>query len=205
MPEYQILNAPLLARNFAASRLPRLQPSVPAEYGDMVSREVAMGDWSVDPSSGEPINSKGQSVTDHLETTLQTRPHWLLPVEKEDPASDTWTSGSLTKIGARLKQLRAFTGSDAAAQVLLAEEAAHYVDPATGQPLKPFSTVQGVKPEDRAANEKGTRNPYSPASRGNEERRMEKILALIKSNAKLAASLAKSAGMRIDGSAIPKK
>src|ERR1700690_3351370 len=84
--KYAILNVPLLGRNLAASRTPRLQPSVPEEYGDMLSNEVAMGAWTVDPENGQPLNSKGQTLTDHLEFTLKTRPHWLMPAVLEDEA-----------------------------------------------------------------------------------------------------------------------
>jgi hypothetical protein len=79
MVEYAILNVPLVGRNLAASRAPRLHPSVPAEYSDMLSREVAAGEWIVDPQDGSPLNAKGQTLAEHLEFTLGTRPHWLVP------------------------------------------------------------------------------------------------------------------------------
>src|SRR5579863_10235884 len=99
--EYTILNVPLVGRNLAASRSPRLQPSVPAEYGDMLSREVQMGEWTVDPENGEPLNAKGQTIKDHLEFCISTRPHWLLPAILEDEADEVWTSGNLTLQGKR--------------------------------------------------------------------------------------------------------
>src|SRR5579863_6888486 len=126
--EYTILNVPLVGRNLAASRAPRLQPSVPAEYGDMLSREVSAGEWTVDPENGEPLNSKGQNLQEHLEFTLGTRPHWLLPEVLEDEAEAVWLSETpnLSVRGKRLQALEKFAGSKAAALVLFKEEAARY-------------------------------------------------------------------------------
>jgi hypothetical protein len=197
MPDYAILKAPLLGRNLAASRTPRLQPSVPAEYGDILSREVAMGEWTVDPENGEPLNSKGQSIKDHLEFAISTRPHWLLPAVLEDDADEVWTSGNLTLQGKRLKQLEEFSGSKAAALVLLTEEAERYG-------VKPFTTAKGVKPGDDA--NKGhdkkpegnlTTNPWSQNFRGDEATRTARIASICKQGTKLADALAKAAGTTI--------
>lgn len=201
--EYRILEVPLLGRNLAASRTPRLQPSVPEEYGDMLSREVARGDWTVDPENGHPLNSKGQTIADHLEMTLSTRPHWLTPVVLEDEADDTWTSGNLTKQGQRLKQLEEFCGSKNAALVMLTEEAERYG-------VKPFTTQIGTKPGDadksteRKASENLSNNPWSASFRGDEAARAARfasILTLEKQGelwgTKLGDANARSAGTTI--------
>jgi hypothetical protein len=197
MVEYTILNVPLLGRNLAASRSPRLQPGVPAEYGEMLSREVAMGEWTVDPENGDPLNSKGQTIKDHLEFCISTRPHWLLPALLEDEADEVWTSGNLTLQGKRLKQLEEFSGSKAAALVLLTEEAARYR-------VRPFTTEIGVKPGDNANKSSDKKpdanlstNPWSQKFRGDEETREARIASIIKQGTKLADALAKAAGTTI--------
>ncbi len=192
MVEYAILNVPLLGRNLAASRSPRLQPSVSEEYGDMLSNEVARGDWTVDPENGQPLNSKGQTIADHLEFTLKTRPHWLLPVVLEDEADAVWTSGNLTKQGERLRQLEKFCGSKAAALVMLNEEAERYG-------VKPFTTQIGTKPgasgEKKSGDEgNATTNPWSKNFRGDEAARAARINSIIKTGTKFADALARAAG-----------
>lgn len=194
MVEYAILNVPLVGRNLAASRAPRLHPSVPAEYSDMLSREVQAGEWIVDPENGEPLNAKGQNLQQHLEFTLGTRPHWLVPEVLEDEAEAVWTSGSLTLQGQRLKQLENFAGSKAAALVLLREEAERYG-------VKPFTTEKGVRPgEERkgpADQANLSTNPWSKDFRGDEAARAAKIASICKQGTKLADALAKAAGTTI--------
>ena len=51
--KYAILNVPMLGQNLAASRTPRLQPSVPVEVNTMFSGEVSRGEWTVDPENGQ--------------------------------------------------------------------------------------------------------------------------------------------------------
>jgi hypothetical protein len=193
--EYKIFEVPLLGRNIAASRTPRLQASVAEEYGDMLSREVARGDWTVDPENGQPLNSKGQTIADHLEFTLSTRPHWLMPEVLADEAEDVWTSGNLTKQGERLKQLEHFCGSKVAALVMLTEEAERYG-------VKPFTTQIGVKSgddKDKKPGDEGnlTTNPWSKNFRGDETARAARIASIMKQGTKLAHALAKSAGTTI--------
>jgi hypothetical protein len=203
MPEYEILKIPMVARNLAASRTPRLQPSVAAEYGDMVSGEVARGDWSIDPQDGEAINSKGQKIADHLEFCLSTRPHWLVPATLADPADDTWTSGSLTKQGARLKQLRAFCGSDQAALVLLTEEAARFG-------VKPFTTEKGEKLSEKApqgAKRVSGSNPWGDAyvkANGQEAAYAERARLMRTLNLKACTALAAAAGYTVTGAKLKK-
>jgi hypothetical protein len=192
--KYKILEVPLLGRNLAASRTPRLQPSVPEEYGDMLSSEVTRGDWSVDPENGQPLNSKGQPLQDHLEMTLKTRPHWLMPVDKgsEDEAEKVWLSGNITLQGQRLVQLENFCGSKAAALVMWKEEATRFGATA-GSP------VPGIKPgEDgdkkKAAEREAKNNPWSADFRGDDDARAERIASIIKTGTRFADQLAKAAG-----------
>jgi hypothetical protein len=209
-PTYKILNVPLLGRNLAASRTPRLQPSVPAEYADMLSREVEMGEWSVDPETGEPINSKGQTIADHLEFCIKTRPHWLMPAVLEDDADACWLSGNITLQGQRLKQLETFCGSDAAAKVLFAEEAARYG-------VKPLTTQVGTKPGPDGQGPRGNvgdegakkssapspSNPWNPKTKFTPQEADAEKARLIKTlGTKGAASIAKAAGFTIFGAKI---
>lgn len=189
--EYSILNVPLTGRNLAASRAPRLHPSVPSEYSDMLSREVSAGEWNVDPENGEPLNSKGQNLQEHLEFTLSTRPHWLVPEVVEDEAAEVWTSGSLTLQGQRLKALEKFAGSKAAALVLLREEAERYG-------VRPFTTEKGVKPGEKRTEPTDqanlSTNPWSARFRGDEAARAAKIASIIRTGTRFADALAKAAG-----------
>src|SRR5437660_437243 len=63
--EYEILKIPLMGRNLAASRVPALQAAVPQEWADILSGEVAAGDWSM--FDGAPIHSSGQNIQQRLE------------------------------------------------------------------------------------------------------------------------------------------
>lgn len=191
---YKIFEVPLLGRNLAASRSPRLQPSCGEEYGAMLSDEVGRGNWSVDATTGDPINSSGQTLQEHLEFTISTRPHWLMPQVLEDEAEKTWTSGNLTLQGRRLKQLEEFcNGSKAAALVMLTEEAERFG-------VKPFTTAVGVKPgskdggEKKPAQENLSTNPWSKSYRGDEAARDAQIASILKmKGTKLAENLARAA------------
>lgn len=192
---YKLHEIPLLARNLASSRTPRLQPSVPEEYGSFLSNEISRGEWTYDPENGEPLSAKGQTLSEHLEFTLKTRPHWLMPVEKggDDEADAAWLEGNMTRRSARLTQLEKFCGSKAAALVMLHEEAARY------GVTKPFTQQIGVKPGTKSAEEKKpgenlSTNPWSASWRGDEEQRMEKITSIIKTGSAMAIALSKAAG-----------
>jgi hypothetical protein len=187
-----------------------LQPSVSDEYGAMLSNEVARGDWIVDPESGDALNSKGQTIADHLEFTLSTRPHWLMPVVLEDEAEAVWTSGNLTKQGARLKQLEAFAGSKAAALVLLTEEAARYG-------VKPFTTQVGTKPGSDATTideakkivaDEGANNPFNPKKvyPGGDQSRLNEIQKfIVRFGAAASARSAAKFGVDLAGRALRKR
>jgi hypothetical protein len=112
--EYRILNAPLLARNLMASRTPRVQPSVPAEFADHVSRMIERNEITIDPENGELLTVKGQDLEQLGEFYLSTRPHCFMPVVLEDEADAVGTSGNLTRQGERLRSLEKFTGSKSA-------------------------------------------------------------------------------------------
>jgi hypothetical protein len=164
MPEvnYEILNLPLKAFNLAASRVPRLLPTVPAEFRDnWISPQVARGDWNVDPVDGEYINGTGQTLEEYLEHWLKSRPHAFEPVVLEDANDTTWTEANITKRAARFKELKAFCGSDAAARVLFAEEAAKF------GVTDPFSNQKGEKIDPKKPKSGGkvvtSQNPFSDA------------------------------------------
>jgi hypothetical protein len=79
----------------------------------------------------------------------------------EDPIDDLWTTGNITRRGARLRQLREFCGSDAAALVLLKEEAARFgvTNPLSTQ----IGTTPGEKPKADGVKAVATSNPWSKA------------------------------------------
>ncbi len=193
---YAILKAPMLAQNLAASRTPRLQPSVAAEVNQMVSAEVARGEWTVDAANGEPLHTTGQTVAERLEFMLSTRPHWLMPKAITEPADDVWTSGNLTKQGERYKHFLDYcNGSKAAADVMWREEAARYS-------TVPGSTTPGIKPGEKRDSKKtdeanASSNPWSAKFRGDETARAAKIASIIKQGTKLADALAKAAGTTV--------
>lgn len=206
MLDKSILHIPLLAVNLAALRTPRMQKEAITEYGDWVSREITLGNFSIDPANGEPIHSTGQNLDEHREAWIKPRPHSLVPVTLEDPTDDTWTSGNITKQGARLKQLRAFCGSDAAALVLLTEEAALYG-------VKPFTTEKGekigTKPKDAGSHGShgGGSNPWGESYAKShsqdevyaERGRLMKVLGL-----KPCAAMAAAAGRTVTGALLVK-
>jgi hypothetical protein len=197
---YEVLNVPRIGREIAASRSERLQPSAVVEYADMLSREVARGDWSTNPEDGQPINSAGQTLPEHLEHTLKTRPHWLMPIDKgsEDEADACWLSSNMTLRSRRFDQITKFCGSDAAARVLYAEEAFRYgID-------KPFSNQAGVKPGEvgdkgkaKAAERNLTTNPWSKNFRGDLAARNAQIASIMKQGTPFANALAKAAGTTV--------
>ena len=208
MPDfnYMILEIPRHARNVAASRMPRLQSSVPAEFADnWISPQVASGVWNIDPSDGQPINDKGQTLEVYLEAMIKSRPHWLLPETPVDPNETTWSSGNITLQAARLKQIRATTNTDAEALAQLTEEAAEWG-------VKPFSTVKGEKLDPKAPRA----NDRKPVSASNpwgaifvkangidaaylERERLMKTLGLTK-----CAGFAAAAGLTITGAPLKK-
>jgi hypothetical protein len=195
--EYRVFNVPTTGRNVAASRIPRLQPSVPDEFADMLSRDVQAGQWTVDVENGEPLRADGKSIIEYLEFMLATRPHWLMPEALADPADDTWTSGNLTLQGARLTHLEKYCGSKAAALVMLTEEAAQYG-------VRPFTTEKGVKkgdgdgkkPDAASAKDLST-NPWSANFKGDAAAREAKIKSILKQGTCFAEGLARSAGTTV--------
>lgn len=202
--EYVILNVPLVGRNLAASRTPRLQPSVPAEYGDMLSDEVARGEWTIDPENGEPLSVKGETIPQHLENKIKPRPHWPAPVVLNDVADDVWTSGNLTRQGERLRELERFCGSKATALVAFNEEAARYgVKPGSTKPGTKPNTDGEKKPGDKTVpqslnRDASTTNPWSDKFRGTEAERDAKIASILKvQGSKLSEALARAAGTTI--------
>jgi hypothetical protein len=198
--EYRYLEVVKIGLAAAQARVPRLQASAIAEFGDILSRQVARGDWV---QVGEDIvTAQGQDVIGVLEEMLATRPHWLVPAEVVDAQDDVWTSGNLEKQGQRWKEIRAVfqpgREGDALATKALREEAALFG-------TVPGSTKPGVKPGEKAVEDvptkiPGANNPYSDAFRGTPAEKTARIASLIKSGGtKLAASLARAAGKTVTG------
>src|ERR1035437_1267344 len=110
--EYALLKLPLFAGNVAASRKKRLYASAVQEYVGFKSRELQAGEWLIDPSTGDFMNSKGQTVFEDLEFTINDpanpRAHWEIPqpkVEEAEAIAAIWTSGNMTARSARYKAL----------------------------------------------------------------------------------------------------
>jgi hypothetical protein len=197
---YDYIDVVKLGINAAHARVPRLQKSAVAEFGEILSREVAAGEWPQD--GGEALRSTGHNPEQYLDFLVSTRPHWEIPATVVDAADDTWTSGDLTKQGKRWRELKAFLGSDAAADKAMAEEAAHYG-------VKPGTTQKGVKPGSvddtgkKSAPSAGlSSNPWSDKFNGNEAARAAKMASIIRSGTKFAASMAASAGKTITGAPL---
>jgi hypothetical protein len=185
-----------LAINAANARTPRLQPSAVREYGEMISKEVANGDWHL--LDGVPVNPAGQNVEESLDFVVSSRPHWEVPATVVDAADDTWTSGNLSKQGKRYKELKAFLGSDAATIAAINAEAALY-----GTQMG--STKPGIKPgtkPDKIGDDGSPSpftNPWSKQFKGSHEEAIAQQGRIIKSGSKLAENLARAAGVSIFG------
>jgi hypothetical protein len=198
---YEIFNLPMKARTLASTRIPPLALGVPEEFSELISHEIALGEWGgIDEATGEPINSKGQDLKQKLEfciTGTPPRPHWLRQVIKgeDEEIEKVWLSGNITLQGQRLVQLEKFCGSKAAALVMWKEEAERY-NAKAGIP------VAGTKPDDdkSTGKERGdegnlTTNPWSKNYRGDDQAREKQIASILKMNGtKLAEKLAKAAG-----------
>lgn len=200
MPEFNYVDVPLRGINAARARSPRLQASAIAEFGEMLSDEVARGQWTID-NDNEPVNAKGASVEEYLNILVSTRPHWEIPATVVDDADETWLSGNLTRQAERWNKLRAFLGNDAATNAAMAAEAAQYG-------AKVGSTVPGVLPgtkPDASTNVKGASNPWDVrAWKQGEEARQAKMASIIRQGTRFAASMAASAGVSITGTPLKK-
>jgi hypothetical protein len=192
---YKLLEVPLLARNLAASRTPRLQPTAIPEFADSISREIAHGEWSYDPENGEPLHASGATLPQQLEQWLKPRAHALMPVNKgsDEDAEKVWLSGNITLQGQRLVHFEKFCGSKAAALVMWKEEAERFHAKA-GSPLP--GTKPGEKSDKKPA-EKLSQNPWSASFSGDETQRTAKIASVIKTGTRFAEGLAKAAGTTV--------
>jgi hypothetical protein len=199
MSEFRYIDTVKLGLNAANARVPRLQISAIKEFGELLSREVTAGEWVQD---GETvINAAGQSPEQYLDHWVSTRPHALIPAVLVDAADDTWTSGNLTKQGARFRELKSFLGSDKAADKAMAEEAALYG-------AVPGSTKKGVKPGSEREEKPGSvspNNPWSDKFHGTPQEALAEQTRLIRTlGTKGSASIAKAAGYSILGAKIAK-
>lgn len=194
MADYIYIDVVKLGIDAGHARVPRLQKSAVNEFGEMLSREVKAGQWTRD--GDEALNAEGLTVEAYLDVLLSTRPHWAVPAVLVDAADETWLSGSLTKQGARWRELKAYLGSDKAADEAMAEEAARYG-------VTPGSTKKGIVPgsesDDKDNKQKaGGSNPWSDKWTLSEQAREEKIASIIRGlGTKAAASMAASAGTTI--------
>lgn len=198
--EYALLRLPIYAGNVAASRKKRLFASAISEYVEMKSHELQMGEWLIDPSTGDFINSKGQDVFQDLEATINgpdhPRTHWEIPeapVEEAELIAEIWTKPNMTARSARYKQLLDYHKSPKLANAAFAEEAERH------GVTKPFSDQVGMNPADAGDKAKTSArdlsaNPFSASFRGDEAARMARIVSVIKTSTKLADALAKAAG-----------
>jgi hypothetical protein len=204
MPEFKYIDVVRLAINAANARVPRLQPSAIAEFGDMVSSEVTRGVWTQVGDKMLNADHEGMDHEQYLEHLISTRPHWIVPAVLQDAEDDTWTSGSLAKQGQRWKDLRAFLGNDKAADATLAEEAARFG-------TKPGSTVPGVRPGEEppkkdTSNLPPSSNPYSDACRLSADERIARINSMIRAmGTKAVNGIAAAAGKKIDGSPLKRR
>jgi hypothetical protein len=199
MSKYDYPDVLVIGVNAAHVRVPRLQKSVPAEFGEMLSREIARGEWVLDGAT--PVNSVGQGVEDYLDHLISTRPHWEIPATVIDDQDDTWESGSLEKQGERWKALRKFHPTDAATTKAMAAEAALYG-------AKFGSTQKGVKPGTKKPDDNDGaplphRNPWHPNFPGTPEDRLAAQTSILTmkngGGSKAARDLAFAAGVTISG------
>jgi hypothetical protein len=201
MSTFQYIDVVMLGINAANARVPRLQKSAIAEYGAILSREVTAGKWQQDGE--QAINATGHNPEEYLDFLISTRPHWPIPATVVDAADDTWTSGNLSKQGNRWRELKAYLGSDEAADKAMAEEAALYG-------VKPGTTQKGVKPgtvddtgKTSAPSTGLSSNPWAGDKfNGNEAARAAKMTSIIKQGTKFAASMAACAGKTITGAPL---
>jgi hypothetical protein len=200
-PTFGILNVVPKGRNMIASRTPRVQPSVPEEYAEFLSNEVEHGNWSVDPQNGEPLDSKGRTLQDHIEDTLRTRPHWLMPQVLEDAAETVWLGEpTLSARGERYRQLVKYHGNEKLADIAFREEAERYgvSNPFSLQPgSKPGNISRTTDPAKSAAPLSG--NPWHPSYRGTPEEAEAEQVRLIGTGISRATSIAKAAGKTVFG------
>jgi hypothetical protein len=209
-PAYAILDLPRLAYEIAASRTPRLQVSAIEEWRDIISAEVARGEWSVDAKNGEGIHMKGGDLISRLEEKLVDATHWPVPIlEQTDQAAieALWTGPfNLTARGARLAQLQeACGGNKAKALAMFVAEAAEYGITA------PMSNQVGTKPgtEGKADDDiEGRNNPYNLNNRKYEteaDRIAGCVLYIRAYGAKNAASSAAKYGTDLAGRPLKKR
>jgi hypothetical protein len=204
-PTYAILNIPLLARNLASSRTPRLFPSVPEEYAEYVSDAVARGDWSIDPRDGSPLKTGGLHLEDDLEGWVAPRPHAIMPAELEDAAEAVWLGEpTLTARGERYRQLVKYHGNERLADIAFREEAERF------GVSNPFSLQPGHKPGEpppaagegpKSATPPLSTNPWHPdfLKRHSPEEAIAEQTRLIGTGIKRATSIARAAGVSVFG------
>jgi hypothetical protein len=206
-PTYEILKAPMVARNIAASRTPRLHPSAVVEYEDMISRAVQNGEISVDPTTHDFILASGHDLYEGLEFAIsgdQPRPHWEVKEIEPDQADEVWTTANMTLRSDRWAALRKYHGSDKVTDVAFREEAARY------GVTNPFTTQVGTKPGGKASDGGGDKpasasNPWSEAylKRHGPQATVAEQTRFIKMGIDHAKGIAKAAGVSVFGVPLP--
>jgi hypothetical protein len=197
---YEYTDVVRLAISAGHARTPRLQKSATAEFGQMISHEVAAGGWpQVD--GDEVINVAGQTIEQYLDHLISTRPHWEVPATVVDAADTTWLDGSLAAQGKRWKELRAFLGNDAATNAAINAEAELYG-------AKFGTTQKGVKPGTKPTEgevKASPNNPWHPQylkRHSPQEADAEKARLIGTLGTKGAASIAKAAGFSVFGAKL---
>lgn len=192
---YEYKDVVKLGLNAANARTERMQKSAIAEFGRILSSEVTAGEWS------DGLNSAGQNVEEYLDHMISTRPHWLIPATVVDAADTTWLDGSLAAQGKRWKELRAFLGSDAAANAAMDAEAGLY-----GATMG--STKPGTKPGTTAAAAAApvaANNPFSVAyvkRHGIEAAYAERARLMKTLGIKRCTDLARAVGLSVTGAKL---
>ena len=217
MAEYKYLDFVARVVNAAQARVPRIQQSaISTEITYLASRAVAQG--NVVQVGDDLMTADGKSPENFVHEIIAARTDedgncfMLVPKEVVEVQDGTWTSGSLTKQGARFNVIRSVFGKgkegDLLAKAAFEAEAALYQ-------TRPGSTVPGVAPGTKpeaeagatggvgprlAVNVQPSDNPWKRDQwRGTEEMRQAKIQSIIKASTKMADGLARAAGTDLAG------
>jgi hypothetical protein len=215
---YPLLKLPLVAGNYASSRKKRLYASAVQEYVGFKSRELQQeGYWSIDPTTGDYINAKGQNIIEDLEFTINDptnpRSHWEIPeapIEEAEKIAKIWTERlatgkpDMTARSRRYQELLDYHKSPKLAGIAFTEEAAGF------NVTKPFSdqvgTTGDVVRDDGKKSGGGPNNPWGPewAKRHTPDETLAEQTRLIRISSERARSVAKAAGVSVFGVPLKK-
>jgi hypothetical protein len=198
---YQTVDPVKKASELFRTRSPRLKREAEQEWLDFVSDMLSNNHFVTDPDEGV-VTDVGHTLKEVFELWLSTRPHVAVPVAIVDNANETWLSEdgaplNLTKQVQRFHELKEqFGGSEKAANVALAEEAALYG--ATVGSRKPGVAPVGADKKAAAPAAGLSTNPYSASFHGTEETRNARIADILRTRGTaFASALAKAAGTTV--------